>query len=121
MESRDDEQGREKHGESTNKAPSVDLPASNFVCVSHFFTHNSTCSQTHTVRLMEDRMLFQARRFLAHTRTRQQFRTSRKCGADSVNQFTKWPENTKKGGEHGTRTRGIVMVTGTCLQCPLLM
>ena len=36
VESRDDEQGRDKHGESTNKAPSVDLPASDFVCVSHF-------------------------------------------------------------------------------------
>ena len=38
VESRDDEQGRDKHGKSTDKAPSVDLPASKFVCFSHFFT-----------------------------------------------------------------------------------
>jgi len=44
VESRDDKQGGEKQGKSTNKAPSVDLPASDFVCFSHFFTHNATCS-----------------------------------------------------------------------------
>ena len=40
VESRDDKQGREKHGKSTKKAPSVDLPGSNFVCFSHLFTRN---------------------------------------------------------------------------------
>ena len=44
VESRDDKQGREKQGKSSKKAPSVDLPASDFVCFSHFFTHNSACS-----------------------------------------------------------------------------
>ena len=67
VESRDDDQGREKHGKSTNKAPSVDLPASNFVCMSHFFTRYSVVPQAYSIRLMKCRMLFQAGRFLPHT------------------------------------------------------
>ena len=45
VEGRDGKQGGEKHGKSTKKTPSIDLPGSCFTCFGHLGSRHGTFSQ----------------------------------------------------------------------------